>query len=83
MTLSDVQLGQVRENNGWTDDCLPLDPVNYPPDNPPMWKIVEYLDLKSELVHGVVFVGERNADRYDVDDPPYRRHARVIWERQG
>lgn len=65
---------RMIEGDGWLPECGDRDA----PDNPPAIKVVEYTNAAGRQTWGVVFRGERNPDRYEIETE-YVSGPKVIW----
>lgn len=73
-TVSKEFAQELIEGNGF---CK-ASPEDGAPDNPSAVKIVEYTNMWNNLAYGVIFDGERDPIRYEVETQ-YIRNPKVIW----
>jgi hypothetical protein len=71
-------IDRLMANDGWLPECGD----RTAPDNPPVIRIVEYMNMEGRLAWGVVFDGERDPYRYERPSE-YIYEPRVIWVRSG
>jgi len=64
------------------DGWLPGTGSHDAPDNPPAIRIIEYTNVAGRTAWGVVFEGDRDPYRYELETE-YVRSPVVIWRRPG